>query len=142
MQLGQQSEHARRDGEDGPGEKRGRRQRLALPARRMTGQQKRQGKIRRQNPSPRWSEFLPQHPDGQHRRYHRQPGGAGKNRLQRRDSPRVNDPVVFIGEQPAMHDLQGIAFVARDDALAFPPAGLAGVFADAATEQVIVEFGF
>jgi hypothetical protein len=48
--------------------------------------------------------------------------------------------MVFICQQPAVHHFQRVAFLARNNALAGPRAGLTGVFADAAAEQVAVKF--
>ena len=85
--------------------------------------------------------MVPQHPDCEDICHNGQPRRGGQDGLQRRDAAGVDDPVVLVREQPAMDDFQRIAFVARDDALAFPHVRLVLVLANRAAQQIVVKLG-
>src|SRR6185369_7960508 len=109
------------------------------PASKKARAQKQRSEHDGQQPSPRSYQIVPQKPYSEDGGHNGQPGARGQDGLEQSDSPRVNDPVVFFCQQPAMQPFEGIAFFTRDNVLVLPGSCLGRLLSDSLVEQVVVK---
>ncbi len=142
VEFSQEGEGGGGDAEGGASEEGCGGEGFALASGQGTAGEQGTGEQERQEPAPGGREAVAEHPHGEQGGDDGEPGGAGEDGLEGGDAAGIDDPMILLGEEASVDDLEGVAFLVGDDALAGPAFGLAGVFADGATEQVFVEFGF